>query len=120
MRRLWTVIGISLISCAPALWAAKETTTAPASSGAEHAAAEQRWAAQNLNGTISMVDPNMNLVVVKDKSGVPFDLMVGHSTRIDMGAKREELSELTPNESVSVHYVPEARGDIARTIQVNH
>ena len=116
MRILWTAIGISLISCAPALWAAPKTTSAPANSS-EHQA-EQRWAAQNLSGTISMVDPSMNLVVVKDKAGVPFDLTVGHSTKIDMGTKSEELSQLTPNESVSVHYVPEARGDIARTIQV--
>ena len=66
-----------------------------------------------------MVDPNMDLVVVRDSSGVPFDLTVSRSTKIDQGSQREELSQLMPNESVSVHYVPEARGDIARTIQVN-
>jgi hypothetical protein len=120
MRRLWIVIGISVFSCAPALLAAKKTTAAPANAGAVHQTAEQRWAAQNLKGTISMVDPKQNLVVVRDSSGVLFDLTVGRSTRIDMGAKREELAQLTPKESVSVHYVPEARGDVARTIQVDH
>ena len=118
MRRSWTVIGISLMLCAPALWAAKKTTTAPTNAGAEHQATSQRWAPQNLDGTVSMVDPKMNLVVVRDSSGVPFDFKVASHTRIDMGAKKEELSQLTPKESVSVHYIPEASGDIARTIQV--
>jgi hypothetical protein len=119
MRRMWTVIGLSVLLCAPALWAAKKTTNASANSGTEHQAV-QRWAAQNLKGTISMVDPKMNLVVVRDSSGVPFDIKVAPSTRIEAGANREQLSQLAPNETVSVHFVPESRGDIARTIQLNH
>ncbi len=65
-----------------------------------------------------MVDPKMDLVVVRDYSGVPFDFKVAPSTRIDAGAKREELSQLAPQQSVSIRFVPEARGDIARSIQV--
>lgn len=119
MRRMWIVIGLSVAFCAPALWAAKKTTSAPANTSNEHQAAADRWAAQNLKGTISMVDPKMDLVVVRDSSGVPFDIKVARSTRIDAGAKQEELSQLAPNQSVSVHFIPESRGDIARTIQVN-
>jgi len=115
MRRIWIGIGLSAVLCAPALWAAKKTTSAPAG----HHEATERWAAQNLKGTISMVDPKMDLVVVRDPSGVPFDIKVTPSTRIDSGSKREEVSQLAPNQSVSVHFVPEGRGDIARTIQVN-
>jgi hypothetical protein len=102
------------------MWAAKKTTSAPASTSAEHQTTAQSWAAQDLKGTVSMVDPKMDLVVVRDSSGVPFDIKVARSTRIDAGAKREELSQLTPKESVMVHFVPESSGDIARTIQVNH
>lgn len=102
-----------MLLCVPALFATSKT--APASSQAV-----QRWSPQNLNGTISMVDPNMDLVVVKDQSGVPFDITVSRKTRIDKGTTREQLAQLTPNESVSVHYIPEARGDIARTIEINH
>ena len=118
MPRMWTVIGLSVALCAPALWAAKKTTSAPAN--ADHQTTAQRWTAQDLKGTISMVDPKMNLVVVRDSSGVPFDITVARSTRIDSGAQREELSQLAPKQSVSVHFVPETKGDIARTIQVNH
>jgi hypothetical protein len=119
MCRMWIVIGLSVVLCAPALWAAKKTTSAPANTGSERQSS-QHWAAQDLKGSISMVDPKMNLLVVRDSSGVPFDIKVAPSTRIDAGAKREELSQLAPNQSVSVHFVPEGRGDIARTIQVNH
>jgi len=119
MLRMWAAIGFSMVLSAPLIFAAP-TTTSPAASKAanDHKAAEMRWAPQNLTGTVSMVDPKMNLVVVRDSSGVPFDIKVMPSTRIDAGAQREELSQLTPKESVAVHYVPEARGDIARTIQV--
>jgi hypothetical protein len=113
------VIGLSVALCAPALWAASKTTSAPANASTEHQPAMQRWAAQNLKGTISMVDPKMDLVVVRDSSGVPFDFKVARSTRIDAGSKRKELSQLAPNQSVSVHFIPESKGDIARTIQVN-
>ena len=128
MRRMWIAMGFSLIWCIPALWAAANTTSAQASASTGHQATTERWAPENLKGTISMVDPNMHLVVVRDSSGVPFDFKVARSTRIDKvarstridaGRQREALSQLAPNESVSVHFVPEARGDIARTIQVN-
>lgn len=118
MRRMWIVLGLSAISCAPALWAAKKTTSDSVNS--DHPVTAKRWPAQDLKGTISMVDPKMNLVVVRDSSGVPFDIKVEHSTRIDAGAKREDLSKLAPNQSVSVRFVPEGRGDIARTIQISH
>jgi hypothetical protein len=117
MRRMWIVITLSVMSCGPALWAATKTTSAPAN--AEHHATMKRWGAEDLKGTISMVDPKMNLVVVRDSAGVPFDIKVARSTRIDAGAKREELSQLAPKQSVSIHFVPEGRGDIAQKIRVN-
>lgn len=119
MLRMWVAIGFSVVLSAPAIFAASTTTPAAASKTAsDHKAAEMRWAPQDLKGTISMVDPKMNLVVVRDSSGVPFDIKVMPSTKIDAGSTKEELSQLTPQESVAVHFVPEARGDIARTIQV--
>jgi hypothetical protein len=46
-------------------------------------------------------------------------MKVARSTRIDAGAKREDLAQLAPKQSVSIHFVPEGRGDIAQKIQVN-
>jgi hypothetical protein len=116
MHRIWISTGVSMVLCVPALFAAGKT--APAASAATAHPAVQRWAPQNLNGTVSMVDPKLDLVVVRDSSGVPFDITVSRNTRIDKGTSREQLAQLTPQEMVSVHYVPESRGDIARTIDV--
>lgn len=117
---MWISIGLSMILCVPALFAATKTASTSAGASTTSAAhpAIQRWAPQNLNGTVSMVDPKMDLVVVKDSSGVPFDITVSRNTRIDKGTTPEQLAQLTPKEMVSVHYVPEARGDIARTIEI--
>jgi hypothetical protein len=117
MRRMWIAIGFSVVSCAPALWAANNTSSVPASN--QQHATTKRWPAEDLKGTISMVDPKMDLVVVRDSSGVPFDIKVARSTRIDAGAKREDLAQLAPKQSVSIRFVPEGRGDIAQKIQVN-
>ncbi len=109
-----------MILCVPAVLAATKTTSASAGASTNSVVRPvvQRWAPQNLNGTVSMVDPKMDLVVVRDSSGVPFDITVSRNTRIDKGTTREQLAQLTPKESVSVHYVPEARGDIARAIEI--
>ncbi len=78
------------------------------------------WPAENLSGTIMMVDPTLNLVVVQGADKVPFDMHVDRSTRIRMGDKTLTLQDLTQdkNHSVSVRFVPTASGDIARTVQI--
>jgi hypothetical protein len=81
----------------------------------------QAWPPETLTGTISMVDTSQHILVVKDHSGVPFDIVVGRSTRIESGNQRLTLSTLSPdiNKPVTVRYVPEGRGDIARTVNLN-
>lgn len=83
-------------------------------------AKEQAWPAESLTGTIQSVDPAQHLVVVKDANGVPFDMVVGSSTRIESGDQKVKLGDLSSdvNKSVSVRFVPEARGDVARDIQL--
>lgn len=81
---------------------------------------EQAWPAENLSGTIESVDPAQHLVIVKDANGVPFDLVVGQRTRIESGDQTMKLGDLSSdvNKNVSIQFVPEARGDVARTIQL--
>lgn len=98
--------------CASAAWAAGTTKTV-----VQHTN-QARWQSQDLKGTISMVDPQQDLVVVKDSSGTPFDIKVQRSTHIKNGQKPEKLVQLSKNESVDVRYIPEARGDMARQIEV--
>ncbi len=89
-------------------------------SAATNESARAAWPAENLSGTIMMVDPNLNLVVVQGPDKVPFDMHVDRSTRIRMGDKTLTVQDLTQdkNDSVSVRFVPTASGDIARTIQI--
>jgi len=114
------VIGLSTMASASLAWAANVTKPAESKPGVKHPVehAVTRWAPQELKGTISMVDPQQDLVVVRDSSGVPFDFRVQRSTHIVRGHKSVGLSQLAQNESVDVRFIPEARGDIARQIQL--
>ena len=78
------------------------------------------WAPEDLSGTISMVDPAKDIVVVQTTGGVPFDMVVNRNTRIEAGNRRMTLQDLQQdtNQGVSVRFVPERSGDIARTIQL--
>jgi hypothetical protein len=79
------------------------------------------WPAETLAGKIMMVDPNQNLVVVETPDGVPFDILITPRTRINSTGQRVTLNNLSQdvNQNVSVKFVPEGRGDIARSIQIN-
>jgi hypothetical protein len=81
----------------------------------------QAWPAETLTGTISMVDPNQHILVVQDHDGVPFDMVIGRSTRIESGNQQLTLSALSSdvNQPATVRFVPEAGGDIARTVNWN-
>jgi len=78
------------------------------------------WPPETLSGQILMVDPAKKLVVVKGPSGVPFDMDVSASTRIRSGNQKLTLKDLASDrqKNVSVRFVPERRGDVARSIQV--
>ena len=79
------------------------------------------WPAETLSGTITMVDPGLQTVVVQTSGGVPFDMVVTKNTRIESGSRTVSLQDLEQdtNQKVSVRFVPERRGDVARTIQLN-
>jgi hypothetical protein len=78
------------------------------------------WPPETLNGKIMMVNPAGKLVVVR-ADGVPFDLVVKPSTRIDQGKQKINLQMLAQdvNRPVSIRFVPERSGDVARSIEVN-
>jgi hypothetical protein len=78
------------------------------------------WPAETLSGQIMMVVPKDRLLIVKDSHGTAFDFVVAKSTHIRMGDKNVKLSDLSSdtNKSVSVKFVPERKGDIARTVKI--
>lgn len=104
---------------------AAENKPAPAAHKAEaHKTAAKvttrRWRPETLSGKIAMVDPSNKLLIVRGAEGVPFDMIVTLSTRIESGGHLLKLSDLAAktNQSTSVHFVPERRGDVAQSIQV--
>ena len=100
---------------------AKTTASTKQTEKAQKEAIHSPWPAESLSGRIAMVDPQKRLLVVKDSSGVPFDFIVGRSTRIDSGKGRMKLPELASlqNDSVSIRYVPERKGDVAESIKLS-
>ncbi len=89
---------------------------------ADQKAASIPWPAESISGTIVTVDPAKRLVIVKDASGVPFDMVASRSTRIMSGNRQLKLGDLTAagaNRKASVRFLPERGGDVARTIQIN-
>jgi hypothetical protein len=84
------------------------------------AARRRAWPPETISGTIRLVDPARNLVVMQDASGVPFDLLVTRSTRIRSGPRKLTLRDLAgkANRKVEVRFVPQRKGDVARSIQL--
>jgi hypothetical protein len=79
------------------------------------------WPQESLSGKIIMVNPAQKLVVVQTPDGVPFDLDVTATTRIKAGDRPVALKDLMQDidKPVSVRFVPERRGDVARSIRLS-
>lgn len=96
--------------------------SASAANTTKKTAERSAWPAETVSGTITMVDPGLKTVVVKTSDGVPFDIVVTGKTQIEGGHQKVTLQDLQKqdlNKSVSVRFVPERRGDVARSIQLN-
>jgi len=114
---------LSAFCCALLLGAAPGIASSKSENKADKAPARadhQMWSPVTLSGTISMVDPAERLVVVRDSTGVPFDVVVTHATRIRSGDQKLTLSELASktDKAVSITIVPEKRGDMGKMIEV--
>jgi hypothetical protein len=85
------------------------------------AALRGAWPEESLSGKITQVDPTRKLVVVETPEGVPFDLLITAKTRITSGGHTVTLEKLTgdTNRTVSVKFVPERRGDVAKSIHIS-
>jgi hypothetical protein len=85
------------------------------------ASMRDNWPPEFLSGKIASVDPDRKLVVVQTPEGVPFDMHVTAKTLIKSGDRTIALKDLTRdmNQSVSVKFIPERRGDVAKSIRLN-
>lgn len=100
----------------------------PAWAGSTHteshprAQVRDRWPAENLSGKIDMVEPGKNKLFVDALNGTTFDFVVTRATKIEDGSQRLTLAQLAAKNKgqVTVHYVPERKGDVASSIEVQH
>ena len=78
------------------------------------------WPAETLSGKINMVDPGENIVVLKGTDGIPYDMVITPKTKIESGNQTLASTDLQQlqNKNASVKFVPESRGDVAVSIQV--
>ncbi len=78
------------------------------------------WPAESLSGTISMVEPGQNVVVV-NSDNVPFDMVITPKTHIMYNNQAVTLQNMSQykNDNVTVRFIPEGRGDVAETIHIN-
>jgi len=121
MKTTWSLLGLACACLlATAGWAAeKPKATAPEKTQAVKTTRDV-WPPETLSGKIMMIDPAKNLLIVTGPSGVPFDLVVTHATKIESGNKKLTLDALGKDlqKNISVRFVPERSGDIARSVQV--
>jgi len=118
---LKTMMGaLGIAACACMLAVASPGTEKATAKPATETGLRSSWPAETLSGKILMVDPAKDLLVVTGPHGVPFDMSVKASTTIEASGHKLTLSDLKNDQQkdVSVRFVPERAGDIARTIQV--
>jgi len=123
MNTIWS--SLSLVACvfmltATVTAAEKSKAVAPGSKATGATIQRTAWPPETLAGKIMMVVPAKDLVIVQGPGGVPFDLRVTSATHIESRDHKIALKKLNQDtqKAVSVRYVPERAGDIARTIQV--
>lgn len=120
MQSIWNAL--TLVACACVLMATATAAEKPNPDVTKTKTKSIRaaWPAETLNGKIMIVDRAQKLVIVQGPDGVPFDVLVTPSTRIKSGDQELALKDLTldKQKSVSIRFIPERAGDIARTIQV--
>lgn len=124
MQSLLRVIAVTAGALAlsiPASAAEKAASKVQKTPARETSKAPNAWSPVTVTGKILDVYPAQHLVIVEGQDNVPFDVRVTPSTRIEAGAHRLTLNNLSSdtNKNASVRILPERSGDIARSIRLN-
>jgi hypothetical protein len=120
---MWIALEVAVCACLLATVGAAADKPAANSHRVEATEAKplrEAWPTETLSGKIMMVDAAKKLVIVTTPDGVPFDMQVTPRTHILLGGQKLTFENLNQDlqKRVSIHFVPERAGDIARSIQV--
>ncbi len=112
-----TMLGLATCVLLPA----QSIAASKAADKTTHAKAERTsWPTETLSGTIMMTDPGQKLLIVQTKGGTPFDFEVTPATRIESNGQTLTFQDLAndTNKNISVRFVPERKGDVARSVHL--
>ena len=75
---------------------------------------------ESLSGTVQMVVPDQNLLVVNGPNNVPYDMTVSSKTLVVVNERRGTIQSLVDQvgKPVTVAFKPERNGDIATRVEV--
>lgn len=90
----------------------------PAAEKTKHALAS----AEDLSGTIAMVDPSDREVTLIGSNGVPYDFKVTKKTEVELTNKKIGINDLTSesHKQATVHFVPRSDGNLAEEIPITN
>ena len=78
-------------------------------------------AAEDLSGTITMIDPTDNKITLVGSNGVPYDFELTKRTKVEIANKKIGMNELASesHKQATIHFVPRSDGNLAASIQIN-
>jgi len=77
--------------------------------------------AEDLSGTITVVDPSDKEVTLVGSNGVVYDFDLTRRTRVELSDKTIGANQLAAetHKQATVHFVPTSRGNMADSIQIS-
>jgi len=133
---LTLAVSVSLAAPAPGSKDSKEATTKAtaktkpsASKRAEMSTAKSSArktahvlaSAEDLSGTITVVDPTDKEVTLIGSNGIPYDFKLTKKTQLELSNSKIGMNELASesHKQATVHFVPRSDGNLAESIQIN-
>ena len=109
-------MAVLALAAGPAALAQSQNAKRRAGSGASNGFG----VAESLSGTVQMVVPDQNLLVVNGPNNVPFDMTVSPKTLVVVNERRGTIQSLVDQvgKPVTVAFKPERNGDIATRVEV--
>jgi hypothetical protein len=104
--------------------ASKSAMKSPAKSAAKKTS-HVLASAENLSGTITVVDPTDKEVTLVGSNGVPYDFKLTKKTQVELSDKKIGVNELAgelageSHKRATVHFVPRSDGNLAESIQIS-
>jgi hypothetical protein len=77
--------------------------------------------AEDLSGTITVVDPSDKEITLVGSNGVPYDFDLTTKTRVELSDNTIGVNQLATetHKQATVHFVPTSHGNLADSIQIS-